>query len=325
MRAGAPIRKVVPATAIYPTAETEASRDLISGLNPNYRNWNDGQVYFYVGEADLWKYIAFCRETRELSPEQARWAKEHLRTWSGWSNPMVPILKDGWESGEYRVERELRPNVYVALNDWFSISMARPGHVGGRAGIFGDYDTGNWEDVSMMEREVRSIVYDGITFFRRRKVPGFESAYLLCISPFLGARGGPFIEGEHVMTPQEANQGLRRPDALYVSRLGHMPHLGDPAPADGFDMPYAMALPKEVDGLLVTGRGAAFTRRGHDPSYRERSNMMALGQAIGIAAALCAAQRIAPRNLEPKTLQKALLKAGCYLGNEKRLKERGLA
>jgi hypothetical protein len=237
---------------------------------------------------------------------------------------MVPTLQEGWESGQYRVEREIRPNVHVALNNWFSISMARPGHVGGRAGIFGDYDTGNWEDVSMMEKEVRSIVYDGITFFRKKKVPGFENAYLLSISPFLGARGGPFIDGEHVMTPQEARAGFRSPDALYVSRLGHMPHLGDPAPAEGFDMPYAMVLPKAVEGLFVTGRGAAFVRRGHDPSFRERSNMMALGQAVGIAAALCAATGATPRSLDRKALQSALLAAGYYLGDEKRLTQLGL-
>ena len=89
-------------------------------------------------------------------------------------------------------------------------------------------------------------------------------------------------------------------------------------------MPYRMLLPGTIEGLLVTGRGASFHRRGHDPSVRARGTMMALGLAAGIAAALSAKADLAPRELDVKTLQHTLLSEGCYLGDDARLTELGL-
>ena len=70
----------------------------------------------------------------------------------------------------------------------------------------------------------------------------------------------------------------------------------------------------------MTGNGS----RGHDPHTRERTNMMALGQATGIAAALAAANGVTPRELDVKELQRTLLRVGYYLGDEERLRELGL-
>jgi len=59
-------------------------------------------------------------------------------------------------------------------------------------------------------------------------------------------------------------------------------------------MPYRMLLARKTEGLLVAGRGG-FLRRGHDPSTRERSDMMTLGAATGIAAARAAKDGTTPR------------------------------
>ena len=78
--------------------------------------------------------------------------------------------------------------------------------------------------------------------------------------------------------------------------------------------------------MLVTGRGAAYVRRGHDPSgMRARPSMMTLGQATGIAAALTAKTGVTPKTLDIKTLQRALVNQGLHLGDESRLKELGLS
>ena len=311
-RAGAPVRRRV-------TVE-EISQDNVSA-HPDHQHWNDGQIYFFIGEVDIKQYREFREKETALTSEQQQWADENLLIrWKGWPDSIIPALKEGWDSGEFRSEYDLRPNLRVALNDWFGFSTARPGIAGGRAGIFGDYDTGNWKDVSLMESAVRNIAYDGINYFRRKRIPGFENAYIISMAPFFGARGGPFIDSEFVLTPRDANAGLRVPDTLYIAYLD--------APPDGqrrgHDMPYRMLLPKKIDGLLVTGRGAGFLRRGHDPATRERTNMMALGQATGIAAALAAAKGLTPRKLDVKELQSTLIRAGYYLGDDERLAELGI-
>ena len=48
-------------------------------------------------------------------------------------------------------------------------------------------------------------------------------------------------------------------------------------------------------------------------SYRVMSICMAMGEAAGIAAALCAGRKVVPRNLEAKWIQKALKKKGAEL------------
>ncbi|MBC8235360.1 FAD-dependent oxidoreductase [bacterium] len=50
-----------------------------------------------------------------------------------------------------------------------------------------------------------------------------------------------------------------------------------------------------------------------------------MGQAAGIAAALCVKNNVAPRNLNAKELQRILVQYGCPLGDEARLKELGLS
>ena len=311
-RAGAPVRRGV-------TVEEIDQPDVSS--HPDHKHWNDGQIYFFIGEVDIDRFQEFHEKECTITEDEQRWADENLLIrWKGWPNSIIPVLKEGWVSGEFKVEYDLRPNVRVALNDWFGLSTARPGIAGGRAGIFGDYDTGDWKDVSLMESAVRSIAYDGVNFFRRKRIPGFETAYIISMSPFFGARGGPFIDAEFVLTPKDINAGLRTPDTLYTADLG-APHEGR---LQRHDMPYRMLLPKKIDGLLVTGRGAGFLRRGHDPNTRERTNMMALGQATGIAAALAAANGVTPRELDVKELQRTLIGIGYYLGDEERLAELGL-
>jgi ribulose 1,5-bisphosphate synthetase/thiazole synthase len=322
LRAGVTIRKVVSAEAISTPAQGEQPRDGDNLRNPKYRNWNDGQVYFYLGDAEIARYAKFCEQTKvELTDEQRQWAQKTLRIiWKGWPDPMIPILKDGWESGEFLVEREMRPNVIVALNDWFARGGSRPTIMGGRAGIFGDYDTGDWEDVAMMEAEVRSIIFDGVSYFRKRRVPGFENAFVLCIAPFFGARGGPFIEGEYTLTPLEAYEGAKFDDVCVSNHYSP----GMKQEGDWFDWPYRVLLPKGVDGLLVTGRGTSFTRRGHDSSLRARGRMIQLGEVAGLAAAIAVKDGVTPRRLDVRKLQRATLAAGYFLGDEKRLKGLGL-
>jgi hypothetical protein len=49
-----------------------------------------------------------------------------------------------------------------------------------------------------------------------------------------------------------------------------------------------------------------------------------MGEAAGTAAALAVKDGVSPRQLDVKKLQRKLLEAGFYLGDEARLKELGL-
>ena len=90
----------------------------------------------------------------------------------------------------------------------------------------------------------------------------------------------------------------------------------------GLEVPFRILLPQGIDGLLllVAARGASYIRRGHDgPGTRGRLSMMVLGEAAGTAAALAVKNKVTPRALKVKLLQKELLQAGIYIGNKERL------
>ncbi|HRU05205.1 MAG TPA: FAD-dependent oxidoreductase [Candidatus Brocadiia bacterium] len=71
-------------------------------------------------------------------------------------------------------------------------------------------------------------------------------------------------------------------------------------------------------------RRAGWRRRGHDPSFRSRGQMMRFGGAAGIAAALCLRDGVQPRHLNVPKLQQILVDEGFHLGDEARLRELGL-
>jgi len=159
----------------------------------------------------------------------------------------------------------------------------------------------------------------GSVFFRKH-VPGFERASLVATASFLGARGGPHIEGEFVLTPQDSFAGLDHPDTLYRCYVETMRK----GSASGHDVPYGMMVPKKIDGLLVAGRGASWLRRGHDPSFRSRRNMMRFGEAAGRAAAQAVHDGVRPRCLDVRKLQRTLFHNGFGFGDARRLVELGL-
>jgi hypothetical protein len=196
--------------------------------------------------------------------------------------------------------------------------------------IYGDVDVDDWEQVSRAEAELRRHAYD-TTDFMRRHAPGFENAWVLFTAPFISARGGPCIRGEHVVTPHDIVTGARFPDVLMramweaVARKVHQNSKATPLTVGGYDVPYRMMLPQGLDGLLVVGRGSAYIRRGHDPGTRGRILQFHLGEAAGVAAALAAADGVTPRSLDTRRLQRELLRRGFWLGEPERLRELGLA
>jgi hypothetical protein len=160
-----------------------------------------------------------------------------------------------------------------------------------------------------LEFQLRSRAFRIVAFLRQH-VRGFERAYLLSCAP-LSFRGGPHIEGDRTLTVEDMFEGRKAPDALYRN-IHERLHGGE---ASGYDVSLSCALPTGIEGLLVCGRGAAYQRRGHDPSgMRARPAMMVFGQAIGTAAAVAALDGVTPRQVNVRKVREALRKSGLAIG-----------
>ncbi|MAG37240.1 MAG: hypothetical protein CL878_13480 [Dehalococcoidia bacterium] len=287
-------------------------------LEPEYRVWNDTGLFYLVANIDFDAYQAFADSRVTLGEGDREWLRG--RNPGGFPQPLLPLLRQAWESGEYRHMQDLEPTVHMASRGTH-IHYGN-GLAGNHVTVRGEIRREDMEQHSRLEAALRKHIFETVQFYRRH-VPGFEQAYLLCVAPYFGARGGPCIEGEHTLTVQEAYTGRKFDDVMFRNIHEGLPmHGGEPS---GHDVPYRMIQPKGLDGLLVTGRGAAYIRRGHDPTgMRSRPSIMMLGEATGIAAALAARAGATPKTLDVRQLQQALLRQGFHLGDDARLAELSL-
>lgn len=154
----------------------------------------------------------------------------------------------------------------------------------------------------------------------RKYLPGCEECYLVETAPQLGVRETRRIMGEYVLDARDVLNGARFEDSVArgwypidvhePDRTGVLSGLKPPIP---YDIPYRCLVPKAVEGLLVTGRCISVDNLALG-STRIQSTSMALGQAAGLAAALCVEKHLLPRQLDGKLVHAALVKAGCNLG-----------
>lgn len=73
-----------------------------------------------------------------------------------------------------------------------------------------------------------------------------------------------------------------------------------------FTIPYRALVPATVDGLLACEKNIAVTHLANGAT-RLQPLVLGIGQAAGMAAALCIEQQVYPRHLYPRDLQNALL------------------
>ena len=181
-------------------------------------------------------------------------------------------------------------------------------------------DSTKIEDLYPAELALRGQIDTLIRFFREN-LPGYENCKYIASGTTTGVRESRRVVGEYLITAEELAAGKRFDDVV-VHRAEFIVDIHNPAGAGQaeekiqyvvpYDLPYGCFVPKGVDGLMTAGRCISGTHRAH-ASYRVMSICIAMGQAVGVAAALCARQGCQPRELDVKALQKELAALGVEL------------
>ena len=139
----------------------------------------------------------------------------------------------------------------------------------------------------------------------------------------VGVRETRRVMGEYVVTAEDMASGKQFPDAVVhnayfcidihnPSGAGQAETNAKPHEVEQYDLPYRAFVPLKIDGLLTCGRCISGTHRAH-ASYRIMNTAMAMGQAIGLAASLCARENVIPRELSVEKLREAIRAAGVVL------------
>lgn len=157
------------------------------------------------------------------------------------------------------------------------------------------------------------------TRFLIDKVPGYEQAELGGFSHQIGVRETRRIFGEYRLNRQDVVSARKFEDA--VAKCGapiEDHHAGNDTKweylPDGetYDIPYRSLLPQKIDGLLVAGRCLSADHDAH-ASVRSMGQCMAMGQAVGVAAALAVKDKKVPRDINKNILQGELRKIGAVI------------
>ena len=169
------------------------------------------------------------------------------------------------------------------------------------------------DELSRAEIEMRLKVFEDFAE-KQSHTPELVDARVIETPPLLGVRQTRFIEGEYKLTADDAITGRRFDDVVSVCSCpiihfyGYRRYLEH----EGFDIPYRCLVPLKIDNLLAAGRCISSGQEAYE-SFRAMVPIMAIGQASGTAAALCAASGIIPRALDVGVLQSALMSQGAVV------------
>ena len=128
----------------------------------------------------------------------------------------------------------------------------------------------------------------------------FETSYIVDLAPQIGVRQTRLLEGEYVVTKEDVQERVHFPDSVARGR--------------DYYTPYRALLPKNVEQLLVAGRHYSATSTAQKTS-REIPPCMAMGEAVGVAAAMALDAGTLVRNVDVPTLQKKLRAQGADPGD----------
>ena len=159
--------------------------------------------------------------------------------------------------------------------------------------------------------DVRDLSRAEVNFRRRwweqvremQKTPGWEQVYIANTCSQIGVRNTRLVDAEFVVDAAAAHAAVPADTVAWA---------GDGGAGYGIAVPYRQLLPKKVENLLCCGRmlGAPDTIE----TLRLITPCMTTGEAAGVAAAMAALKGVHPRDLDVKSLRKALAAANVFLG-----------
>lgn len=177
------------------------------------------------------------------------------------------------------------------------------------------------DELTRAEIQGRKQVLEAVTF-QRNYIPGCENAFLVATSSHIGIRESRRIRGDYTLTSEDVLNGAAFDDTImrgiYLLDIHNPTEAGKPSTLRMLDQPYSIPyrclVPKYISQLLVAGRCISGDHIAL-ASYRVQSHCMALGEAAGVAAALCCKHNVEPRLLDIQKLQHALRANGSNVGD----------
>ena len=203
----------------------------------------------------------------------------------------------------------------LPINYFTSFQSIHPGeatYINNSAAV--KIDATDAEAYSKAEMTMRSRIFKMGDAFRK-EVPGFENSYINWASIQLGVRASKITACDFMLSQPDITGAVRFSDEIGLFGFHDFAPKNSKlfSAAPGFyGMPYRMLIAKGIDNLQMAGRCVTSDLYAH-MSTRNTVCCMIMGQAAGIAAALCAQRNCNTRELSYSSLRSALLESGVIL------------
>ncbi len=173
------------------------------------------------------------------------------------------------------------------------------------------------EDLTKAEITCRKQIPEIIKFLREY-VPGYENCYIIGSASLIGIRETRHFEGVKKITENEIAQAVQHEDYVVFdawfnfdvhnitgSGLDKTGSQKNFTQTKGYTIPYGCLVPKEIDGLLLSGRNISGTHIAHS-NFRAMPICVGIGEAGGVAAALAVKQNKKLRDIDAKNIQELI-------------------
>ena len=154
--------------------------------------------------------------------------------------------------------------------------------------------------------------------FLREYVPGYENCYAVAAASMMGVRETRHFKGlytlnewdilkkevfaDWIVRGAEFNFDVHNMTGGSLDKTGVQAHF----PANtSYTIPYRCCIPEKIHGLLLAGRNISGTHMAHS-NYRVMPICVAMGEGVGVAAALAVRHGVDVRDVEAKEIQQYL-------------------
>jgi hypothetical protein len=196
------------------------------------------------------------------------------------------------------VDREAKRIMGGSWERWW-LKTPLPGVVWCNCPHMAGFDGTSVEDLTRADSKGRERIA-ALVDYVRAKVPGFENAFVVDVAPQLGIRTSRLLEGVYVMSKEDVATRRHFDDSVARGR--------------DYYYPYRSLLPKNVGQLLVAGRHYSSTAAAQRIS-REIPPCMAMGEAVGVAAAVALGQGVTVDKVDVAKVQRLLREQGADPGD----------
>lgn len=158
-----------------------------------------------------------------------------------------------------------------------------------------------------------------IVNFLREYVPGYENCYAISAASLIGVRETRHFKGLYTLTKEdvlerrvfedwivkgaEFNFDVHNMTGASLDATGAQKHFPKNTK---YTIPYRCMVPEKIHGLLLAGRNISGTHMAHS-NYRVMPICIAMGEGVGIAAALAVQQGIDVHDVNVAEIQQHLL------------------